>query len=102
MDLLTLAQTVGLPLALLLIAIVAGRRGDWVWRRELDSCEARLGAQQRDYEARLAAQRESHAQREAELAAATERWQKLFFEMLGPISSLADVIARTGKGGTPP
>ncbi len=102
MDLLTLAQTVGLPVAMLLVAIIAGRRGDWVWKRELDACDEQIAALKRDYEARLEEQRKSHLQREADLAAAGERWQKLFFEMLGPITSLAEVMARKAPGEPPP
>jgi hypothetical protein len=101
MDFYTLAQTIGLPLALLVVAILAGRQGVWVWRRELDACNVQLDEMRRDYEARLVAQREAHLAREAELAAATERWQTLFFQLLGPIASLADVVARKTTGGPP-
>lgn len=102
MPLLDLLVQYGLPIGMLMIALVSGSRRVWVWSAELTACEARMEALRRAYEERLTAQRASHAQREAELAAAAERWQKLFFEMLGPITSLADVIARRGVGGAPP
>lgn len=102
MTFLELVQTFGLSVALLMLAIVTGKRRWWVWIEELTACERRLDAQRAEYEGRLEAQRRSHAEREAELAASTERWQKLFFEILGPISSLADVIAKRGVGGSPP
>lgn len=101
MDYATLIQTLGLPVAMLVIAIVASRARWWVWIDELQGCEARMEQLRADYEKRLEAQRAAHAARETELAAATERWQRLFFEILGPISSLADVIARS-NGGKPP
>jgi hypothetical protein len=99
---LTLAQTFGLPIALLVIAIVTGRQAVWVWGRELIASEARNAALAADYEERLKAQREAHLQREADLAAKAEQWQKYFFEMLGPITSLAEVIGRRSTEGPPP
>lgn len=63
--------------------------------------QAREVAQRADYEARLEAQRAAHLTREAELAAQAEKWQKLFFEMLGPLTSLADVIGRKTTGEPP-
>jgi hypothetical protein len=99
----SLIQTLGLPVAMLVVALVSSRMRWWVWMDELKGCEARMATLKADYEARLEAQRLAHAQREAEMAAATARWEKLFFEMLGPIAGAVEVVAaRTGNGGKPP
>ena len=62
---------------------------------------ARLADQRADYEARLEAQHTAHLAREAELAAKTEQWQTLFFDLLGPLKGLADVIGRKATGEPP-
>lgn len=103
MDYETLVTTFGPVAALLIVAILSGWRGYWVWGRDVAACEARMEKMRLDYEHRLEAQRAAHVAREAELAATTDRWQRLFFEMLGPIAGAVEVVAaRTGNGGKPP
>lgn len=105
MDLLTLAQTVGLPVAMVLISLLAGYNRKWVWGTELTACEnrmvaqgvayeARLVQQAEDYEKRLDSQRQSHFEREAAVAAAAEKWQNLLFESIPALKGLTEAVAR--------
>ena len=45
--------------------------------------------------------RTAHLAREAELAAAAEWWRTVFFEMLGPLRGVVDVIGRKTTGESP-
>lgn len=99
MDLPALVQVFGLPVAAVVFALLAGQKRIWVWGREIDACEVRMEAMRAEYERRLEEQRKAHDRREQELAAASERWQALFFQMLGPINGLAEAIRRTTPSG---
>jgi hypothetical protein len=105
LDLFTLAQTVGLPVAMVLFALITGYWRWWVWGTELVSCEkrmdeqkadyeARLTKQAADYEARLEAQRQSHKDREDEMAVAAGKWQALLFESIPALKGLTEAITK--------
>lgn len=105
MDLLTLAQTLGLPIAMALIALQTGYARKWVWGTELKECEARTTAQAaayelrlkqqaEDYEARLEAQRQSHLERETAVASAAGKWQNLLFASVPALKDLTEAVAK--------
>lgn len=94
MDFWTLAQTVGLPVAMVLTALILGYQRRWVWGTELTACEERIAKQAADYEARLEAQRIAHEKREAEMAANAEKWQTLLFESIPALKGLTEAITQ--------
>lgn len=101
MSLWEVLQEFGLPLGMVIVALILGSRRQWVWGAELDAAEARQEKMRLDYEQRLADQRAAHLRREEELAAATARWEQLFFALLGPVSGLADVVGRAQQKEKP-
>lgn len=92
MDFWTIAQTVGIPLALVLTALLAGKQRTWVWGTELVECEARAAKAAADFEARLVAQREAHDKREIEMANAAAKWQALLFASIPALKGLTEAI----------
>jgi hypothetical protein len=86
-----LLQTFGLPLGMLLAALLLGSRRVWVWGKELTDCEARGD------EMRLEDQREAHLRRERELADATERWQQLFMSTLPALRGLTEAVKTSAE-----
>lgn len=97
-DLATLAQTVGLPIAMLLIALVTGSRGVWVWGSQLREEQAETVRTRAECEARLEAQRLAHVERERELAEAAARWERMLFALVPELSKLTAVVAKKGAG----
>lgn len=103
MDFWTLAGNVGLPLAMVIIALLTGQRRVWTWGTELADCEARAAAtaasyetrltrQAADYEARLEAQRAAHLTRETEMATQAAKWQALLFESIPALKGLTEAV----------
>jgi hypothetical protein len=92
-----LLQTFGLPLGMLLAALLLGSRRVWVWGKELTDCEARGDEMRADYEKRLEDQREAHLRRERELADATERWQQLFMSTLPALRGLTEAVKTSAE-----
>ena len=93
-DFLTLAQTVGPTVAVLIIALVSGSRGTWVWGSQLKDAQAEIARTRAECEARLEAQRLAHVERERELAEAASRWEKMLFALVPELSKLTQVVAR--------
>jgi Tfp pilus assembly protein PilO len=50
MDFYQIAERLGIPVAMLLIALVTGQRGLWIWKRELDECRLQRDEQRREKE----------------------------------------------------
>lgn len=98
-DFWTLAQTVGIPVAMVIFALLTGYQRRWVWGTELTACEARAAARAADYEARLEAQREAHLARESEMAAAAQKWQVLLFETIPALKGLTEAVDNQVKRG---
>lgn len=110
LDLFTLAQTVGLPVAMVLLSLIAGYQRRWVWGTELTACEdrmvkqaegyeARLAEQKADYEERLEAQRQAHLERETAVAAAAAKWQTLLFEVIPALKGLTEATSKQVQRG---
>lgn len=95
----TLAQTVGVPLAMVLTALIAGYQRRWVWGTELVACEDRAAKQAAAYEARLEAQRAAHLTRESEMAAAAQKWQTLLFATIPALKGLTEAVDSQVKRG---
>lgn len=103
MDYWTLAQTVGIPLAMAITALLTGQKRVWTWGSELVACEeraatasaayeARLVKQAADYEGRLEAQREAHLARETEMAMQADKFQTLLFESIPALKGLTEAV----------
>lgn len=108
-----LLQTFGLPLGMLLVALIAGQRRVWVWGTELEECrddaareraayEVRLDEMAADYDRRLEEQRAAHLKREQELGAGIHKWQELFLGHVVALKGLTEVVSTAARGqGSP-
>jgi hypothetical protein len=75
-----LIERFGLPVAMLIIALITGARGIWVWRRELESVNADRTRERTEAETERARERADFAVRLRETEERAIRWETIAWE----------------------
>jgi hypothetical protein len=91
-DLWQLFREFGLPLGGLIVILIGGYRRWWTWGYQLTDCERERDTMRLECEKRIAEERAASLKRESDLQAAISHWQSMVFEILGPVTGLAEAI----------